>query len=76
MICYPWTIGWQGQGQELDDFKYFKRWFEAMSERPGVQRGMEVTAGPIEDYSLLPPDERERRRKLLYNQRARPAPEA
>jgi GST-like protein len=37
---------------------------------------MEVTAGPIEDYSLLPPDERERRRKLLYNQRARPAPEA
>jgi GSH-dependent disulfide-bond oxidoreductase len=76
MICFPWTTGWQGQGQELNDFKYFKRWFEAMSARPGVQRGMEVTAGPVEDYSLLPPDERERRRKLLYNQRARPAPEA
>jgi GST-like protein len=76
MICYPWTIGWQGQGQDLNDFKYFKRWFEVMGERPGVQRGMEVTAGPIEDYSLLPPDERERRRKLLYNQRARPAPAA
>jgi GST-like protein len=76
MICYPWTIGWQGQGQDLNDFKYFKRWFETMGERPGVQRGMEVTAGPIEDYSLLPPDERERRRKLLYNQRARPAPVA
>jgi GST-like protein len=76
MICYPWTIGWQGQGQELNDFKYFKRWFETMGERPGVQRGMEATAGPIEDYSLLPPDERERRRKLLYNQRARPAPAA
>jgi GSH-dependent disulfide-bond oxidoreductase len=76
MICYPWTIGWQGQGQELNDFKYFKRWFETMSARPGVQRGMEVMAGPVEDYSLLPPDERERRRKLLYNQRARPAPEA
>jgi len=76
MICFPWTVGWQGQGQELNDFKYFKRWFETMSARPGVQRGMEVTAGPIEDYALLPPDERERRRKLLYNQRARPAPEA
>jgi GST-like protein len=76
MICYPWTIGWQGQGQDLNDFKYFKRWFEAMGERPGVQRGMEVSAGPVEDYSLLPPDERERRRKLLYNQRARPAPAA
>jgi GST-like protein len=76
MICFPWTTGWQGQGQELNDFKYFKRWYETMSARPGVQRGMEVTAGPIEDYSLLAPDERERRRKLLYNQRARPAPEA
>ena len=76
MICYPWTIGWQGQGQEISDFKYFKRWFETMSARPGVQRGMEASAGPIEDYSLLPPDERERRRKLLYNQRARPAPAA
>jgi GST-like protein len=76
MICYPWTVGWKGQGQDLDDFKYFKRWFERMGERPAVQRGMEVTAGPVEDYSLLPPDERERRRKLLYNQRARPAPAA
>ena len=76
MICYPWTIGWQGQGQDLNDFKYFKRWFERMGARPAVQRGMEATAGPVEDYSLLPPDERERRRKLLYNQRARPAPEA
>ena len=76
MICYPWTIGWQGQGQDLNEFRYFKRWFETMGERPGVQRGMEASAGPIEDYSLLPPDERERRRKLLYNQRARPAPAA
>jgi GSH-dependent disulfide-bond oxidoreductase len=76
MICYPWTIGWKGQGQDIDEFKYFKRWFETMSERPGVERGMAVTAGPIEDYSLLSHDERERRRKLLYNQRARPAPVA
>jgi GST-like protein len=76
MISYPWTIGWRGQGQDIDEFKYFKRWFETMSERPGVLRGMEVTAGPIEDYSLLSEDERDRRRKLLYNQRARPAPVA
>jgi len=76
MICYPWTIGWQGQGQDLNEFKYFKRWFERMGERPGVQRGMEASAGPVEEYSLLSPAERERRRKLLYNQRARPAPQA
>jgi len=41
-----------------------------------VQRGMAVTAGPAEDFSQLSPEERERRMKLLFNQRARPAPAA
>jgi GST-like protein len=76
MICYPWTIGWEGQGQDLNEFKYFKRWFETMGARPGVERGMAVTAGPAEDFSKLSQEERDRRIKLLYNQRARPAPAA
>ena len=74
MICYPWTLGWEAQGQDLSEFKYFKRWFETMGERPAVQRGMAVTAGPAEDFSQLSQEERDRRMKLLYNQRARPAP--
>jgi len=75
MICYPWTVNWKGQGQDINDFKYFKRWFDDLSARPGLQRGMAVTAGPAEDPNTLPVEERERRAKLLYNQRARPAPE-
>ena len=74
MICYPWTLNWQGQGQEIEDFKYFKRWFEKMGAREPVQKGMAVTAGPVEDPTTLSPEERERRMKLLFNQRARPAP--
>jgi GST-like protein len=74
MICYPWTINWKGQGQDIEDFKYFKRWFETMGEREAVQRGMAVTAGPVQDPATLTPEERERLTKLLYNQRARPAP--
>ncbi|HEX4742058.1 MAG TPA: glutathione S-transferase N-terminal domain-containing protein [Caulobacteraceae bacterium] len=74
MICYPWTMNWKGQGQDIEDFKYFKRWFEKMGEREAVQKGMAVTAGPVEDPATLPPEERERRMKLLFNQRARPAP--
>ena len=74
MISYPWTVNWKGQGQDLDEFKYFKRWFEELSARPGVQRGMAVTAGEPEDPATVTPEERERRAKLLYNQRARPAP--
>ena len=75
MISYPWTVSWQLQGIDLDEFIYFKRWFEELSARPAVQRGMAVSAGvPVEDPATLPPEEQERRRKLLYNQRARPAP--
>ncbi len=74
MISYPWTVNWKGQQQDIDEFKYFKRWFEELSARPAVQRGLAVTAGPAEDPEMLSPEERERRAKLLYNQRARPAP--
>ncbi len=75
MICYPWTVNWEGQGQDLNEFKYFKRWFEELSERPAVQRGMAVGSDMRNDFSQLSDAERDALRKLLYNQRARPAPE-
>ncbi len=75
MISYPWTVNWQGQGQDISEFKYFKRWFDELSARPAVQRGLAVTAGPPEDFDSLPQEEKERRIKLLYDQRARTAPE-
>ena len=75
MIAYPWTVHWKAQGQDIEEFKYFKRWFDELSARPAVQRGLAVAAGPPEDVESLPAEEKERRMKLLYNQRARPAPE-
>jgi len=39
-----------------------------------VQRGMAVGSDLSSDPSKLTPEERERVQKLLYNQRARPAP--
>jgi GST-like protein len=75
MISYPWTASWKLQGIDLDEFKYFKRWFEELSARPAVEKGMAVTSGtPAEDPASLSPEEQARRRALLYNQRARPAP--
>ena len=75
MISYPWCVGWKNQGQELDDFKYTKRWFAELSERPALQRGLQAGSDFGEDYSKLSQAERESRIKLLYNQRARPAPD-
>src|ERR1700710_1073537 len=72
MISYPWTVSWKLQGIDLDEFKYFKRWFDEMGARPGVQRGMAVVAEPPE--GPISEEEQARRNKMLYNQRARPAP--
>jgi GST-like protein len=74
MICYPWTVGIAGQGQDIADFPYFKRWFDELTARPAVKRGMAVGSDLGEDFSKLSKEEIDRRRKLLYNQRARPAP--
>ena len=74
MIAYPWTVNWKAQGQDIEEFKYFKRWFEELGARPAVQRGMAVGANLSEDPSQLTPEEQERRAKIMYNQRARPVP--
>jgi GST-like protein len=72
MISYPWTVNWQGQGQDIEEFKYFKRWFEEIGKRPAVQRGLAVGKDLSVDQTKLPPEEQERIRKILYNQRAIP----
>ena len=74
MISYPWTMGWKVQGQDIEEFKHFKRWFDEIGERAAVKRGMAVGSDLSIDASKLPPEEQDRLRKLLYNQRARPAP--
>lgn len=76
MIAYPWTVNWQAQGQDIEEFKYFKRWFEEVGSRPAVQRGLAVGSDLSTDVTKLPPEEQARIRKVLYSQRALPAPAA
>ena len=72
MICYPWTVNWKNQGQDIEEFTYFKRWFEEIGARPAVQRGLAVGASLPPDPATITEEEQARRAKLLYNQRARP----
>jgi GST-like protein len=74
MISYPWTVGWEGQGQDINEFKHFKRWFDEVGNRPAVKRGMEVGNNLRVDPSTLTAEERAQMRKIMYNQRAIPAP--
>lgn len=75
MINYPWTVGWEAQGQDINDFKYFKRWFEELGERPALQRGMAVGSDLSMGLDKMSEEELATLRKLLYNQRARPVVE-
>lgn len=74
MISYPWSVNWKAQGQDIEEFPYLKRWLTELMNRPAVARGMAVGASFAEDPASLSAEERERRAKMLYNQRARPAP--
>jgi GST-like protein len=42
MATYPWVARHEWQGVTLDEFKNVRRWFDAISARPAVQRGMQV----------------------------------
>ena len=75
IASYPWATGWERMGENIEEFTHLKRWLEELGERPGVQRGMDAGKDLGEDYEKLPKEELERRMAMLYNQRARPAPD-
>jgi GST-like protein len=52
IAIFPWLRSWKNQGIEWDDFPHLKGWFDEISARPAVQRGVEVLAAqrrPIND---------------------------
>ncbi len=44
IATFPWLRNWQNQGVVLSDYPHLKKWFDAISERPAVQRGVQVLA--------------------------------
>jgi GST-like protein len=75
MAVFPWANNWRMHGQDLDQFKHVKRWLETVGARPAVQRGMDVGKELTIDPATFTPEELERFRKLLFNQRAIPTPD-
>ncbi len=42
IATYPWVARYEWHKTDLNDFAHVKRWFDAISARPAVQRGMKV----------------------------------
>jgi GST-like protein len=67
MACYPWIVPYERQGQSLDDFPHLKRWFEAILNRPAVQRAY----AKADAINQVPSVNDEESRKILFGQTAR-----
>jgi GST-like protein len=44
IAVFPWLRSWQNQGIDWADHPRLKDWFDRVSERPAVKRGVEVLA--------------------------------
>ncbi len=49
IACFPWIRSHERQGQDLQDFPNLERWFQALSARPAVLKGLEVPDVPKTD---------------------------
>ncbi|MEY4490280.1 MAG: hypothetical protein RLY41_86, partial [Pseudomonadota bacterium] len=44
IAIFPWLRSWQNQGIDWTDYPHLKTWFDLISARPAVQRGVQVLA--------------------------------
>jgi GST-like protein len=42
IAAFPWVMPYKRYGLDLDHFENLRRWFDALKERPAVQRGVDV----------------------------------
>ncbi|OJU51534.1 MAG: glutathione S-transferase [Mesorhizobium sp. 61-13] len=66
MAAFPWVRPYKNQGQDLDDFPNLKRWFNEISGRTAVIKGVEI--GQEHRRNLA--DDKEAQ-KVLFGQKAR-----
>ncbi len=44
IAIYPWLRSWQNQGIDWADYPHLKSWFDHVSDRPAVQKAVQVLA--------------------------------
>lgn len=71
MACYPWIVPWQRQGQNLDDFKHLRRWFDTIAARADTVRAY-AKAAPYANRPAVT----EEGKKILFGQTASNLPKA
>jgi GSH-dependent disulfide-bond oxidoreductase len=62
MAIFPWVRTYKRQEIPLDNFPHVLRWYKALKERPGIQRGLDVAKEAINRN----PQNSEKGRKILF----------
>ncbi len=63
IAIFPWIRSWENQGINFSDFPALKNWFEKISSRPAVKRGVTVLA------SLRKPLTGNKERDILFGKK-------
>jgi GST-like protein len=66
MACWPWVVTYKAQGIDLAAFPNVRRWFDALKQRPALQRGFAL-GKDLRGIVARGPDEESR--KHLFGQR-------
>jgi len=61
MAIFPWLRSWERQGVNIADYPHLKRWFDTLTARPAVERGVKV----LSDLSRSGPMD-EKQREILF----------
>jgi GST-like protein len=69
MACVGWIKPYERQGQDLNDFRHLKKWFERVMDRPAVRRALAV-GKEVRRSAASFKDDKEAW-KILFEQRAR-----
>jgi GST-like protein len=69
IACVGWVSRHERQGTDLAEFPHLKRWFETVTARPAVKRGMSLRVEAASKVDMRDPAVA----KILFGQRARPS---
>jgi GST-like protein len=64
MAIFPWILPYERQGQNLADYANLKRWFDAINERPAVEKGLALLK-----EQRVNPNMDEKAREILFGTR-------